>query len=85
MLGLVIVCFFISQIAVLIVAGYIDGDMNGTIGPFDPLFICLGGVCLAPFLMLFVYLARPRLTHTIQAYPSQEWSQLPALAGRAVV
>ena len=46
MLGLVIVCFFISQIAVLIVAGYIDGDMNGTVGPLDPFFTFLGGICL---------------------------------------
>ena len=85
MLGLVIVCYFISQIAVLIVAGYIDGDMNGTIGPFDPLFTFLGGICLSPFLMLFFYLRRPSLTHTVQAYPSAEGRQLHALAGGAVV
>ena len=85
MLGLVIVCFFISQIAVLIVAGYIDGDMNGTVGPFDPLATFLGGVCIAPFLMLFFFLRRPKLTHTVQAYPSPEGSQLHALAGGAVV
>ncbi|MCH1616384.1 MAG: hypothetical protein L7R83_02600, partial [Candidatus Poseidonia sp.] len=85
MLGLVIVCFFISQIAVFIVAGYIDGDLNGTIGPFDPLFTFLGGICLAPFLMLFFFLRRPRLTHTVQAYPSQQGGQLHALAGGAVV
>ncbi|MGB1484963.1 MAG: PrsW family glutamic-type intramembrane protease [Poseidonia sp.] len=85
MLGLVIVCYFISQIAVLIVAGYIDGDLNGTIGPFDPLFTFLGGICLSPFLMLFFYLRRPSLTHTVQAYPSAEGRQLHALAGGAVV
>ena len=85
MLGLVIVCYFISQIAVLIVAGYIDGDMNGTIGPFDPLFTFLGGICLSPFLMLFFHLRRPSLTHTVQAYPSSEGRQLHALAGGAVV
>jgi RsiW-degrading membrane proteinase PrsW (M82 family) len=85
MLGLVIVCFFISQIAVLIVAGYIDGDMNGTIGPFDPLVSFLGGVCLAPFLMLFFFLRRPKLTHTVQAYPSTAGTQFHALAGGAVV
>ena len=85
MLGLVIVCYFISQIAVLIVAGYIDGDMNGTIGPFDPLFTFLGGICLSPFLMLFFYLRRPSFTHTVQAYPSAEGRQLHALAGGAVV
>ena len=85
MLGLVIVCYFISQIAVLIVAGYIDGDLNGTIGPFDPMFTFLGGICLAPFLMLFFYLRRPSLTHTVQAYPSVEGRQLHALAGGTVV
>ena len=85
MLGLVIVCYFISQIAVLIVAGYIDGDMNGTIGPFDPLFTFLGGICVSPFLMLFFYLRRHSLTHTVQAYPSAEGRSLHALAGGAVV
>jgi hypothetical protein len=45
MLGLVIVCFFIAQLAVLVVAGYIDGDMNGRQGhltPFSPsLVVCV--------------------------------------------
>ena len=60
MLGLVVVCFFIAQIAVLIVAGYVDGDMNGTIGPFDPMITFAGGFCLSPFLLLFFYLRRPK-------------------------
>ena len=47
MLGLVIVCFFLAQIAVLIVAGYIDGDMNGTLGPLDPVATFFGGLCLS--------------------------------------
>lgn len=85
MLGLVIVCFFIAQIAVLIVAGYIDGDMNGSIGPFDPMITFAGGFCLSPFLMLFFYLRRPKLTHTVQAYPSDEGKQLHALSGGMVV
>ena len=85
MVGLVIVCFFIAQIAVIIVAGYIDGDMNGSIGPFDPFITFLGGVFLSPFLLLFFFLRRPKLTHSVHAYPSQQGSQLHALAGGAVV
>ena len=85
MLGLVIVCFFISQIAVLIVAGYIDGDMNGTVGPLDPFFTFLGGICLSPFLLLFFYLRRPKLTHTVQAYPADQGAHMHALSGGMVV
>ena len=85
MLGLVLVCFFIAQIAVLIVAGYIDGDMNGSIGPFDPMITFAGGFCLSPFLLLFFYLRRPKLTHTVQAYPSDEGKHLHALSGGMVV
>ncbi|DAC07734.1 MAG TPA: PrsW family intramembrane metalloprotease, partial [Candidatus Poseidoniales archaeon] len=85
MLGLVIVCFFIAQISVLVVAGYIDGDMNGTIGPFDPMFTFLGGICLSPCLLLFFYLRRPKLTHTVQAYPDDGGSNLHALSGGMVV
>ena len=85
MLGLVIVCFFIAQISVWVVAGYIDGDMNGTIGPFDPMFTFLGGICLSPCLLLFFYLRRPNLTHTVQAYPDDGGSNLHALSGGMVV
>ena len=48
MVGLVIVCFFITQLAVVVVAGFID-DMNGTLGPLDPLLTFLGGIFLAVF------------------------------------
>ena len=85
MLGLVIVCFFISQIAVLIGAGFVDGDMNGTLGPFDPVFTFLGGICLSPVLLLFFYLRRPTLTHSVHAYPSKEGKTVHALAGGNVV
>lgn len=85
MLGLVLVCFFISNIAVFIAAGFIDADMNGTVGPFDPIYTFVGGVCLSPLLMVFFFLRRPRLTHTIHAYPSEEGRQLHALAGGNVV
>ena len=85
MLGLVIVCFFIAQFAVVVVAGFIDGDMNGTLGPLDPLLTFFGGVCLSPFLLLFFYLRRPNLTHTVQAYPAEQGRVMHALAGGMVV
>ena len=85
MLGLVLVCFFISNIAVFIAAGFIDADMNGTVGPFDPIYTFVGGICLSPMLMLFFFLRRPRLTHTVHAYPSDGGRQLHALAGGNVV
>ncbi len=85
MVGLVIVCFFIAQLAVLVVAGYIDADMNGTLGPSDPALTFVGGICLSPMLMLFLFLRRPNLTHTIHAYPSASGSSLHALAGGQVV
>ena len=85
MVGLVIVCFFITQLAVVVVAGFIDGDMNGTLGPLDPLLTFLGGICLSPFLLLFFYLRRPNLTHTVQAYPAEHGRNMHALAGGLVV
>jgi RsiW-degrading membrane proteinase PrsW (M82 family) len=85
MLGLVLVCFFIAQIAVLIAAGFIDSDFNGTLGPLDPVSTFIGGLCISPFLMLFFFLRRPRLTHTIHAYPHLQGGQLHALAGGNVV
>ena len=85
MIGLVIVCFFIAQLAVLIVAGYIDGDMNGTFGPVDPIITFIGGLCITPMFMLFFFLRRPKLTHTVHAYPSDQGGYLHALAEGAVV
>ena len=85
MLGLVLVCFFIAQISVLIVAGFIDGDFNGTFGPFEPVLAFLGGICLSPLLMLFFYLRRPRLTHSITAEPHPQGIQQHILAGGSIV
>lgn len=85
MLGLVLVCFFIAQIAVFIAAGFIDGDLNGSWGPMQPAYTFVGGLCLSPFLALFFYLRRPSLTHTVHAYPHAEGGHLHALAGGSVV
>ena len=51
MLMLVMVCFFMAQIAVFIAAGFIDGDLNGTPGPFEPAYTFVGALCLSPLLM----------------------------------
>ena len=64
MVGLVIVCFFIAQLAVVVVAGFIDGGMNGTLGPPDPLFAFLRGTFLPPVLVLFFSLPRAEPPHT---------------------
>lgn len=85
MLALVLVCFFMAQIAVFIAAGFIDGDLNGTPGPFEPAFTLVGGLCLSPVLMLFFWLRRPRLTHTVHAYPHSSGGYVHALAGGSVV
>ena len=85
MLALVLVCFFMAQIAVFIAAGFIDGDLNGTPGPFEPAFTLVGGLCLSPVLMLFFWLRRPRLTHTVHAYPHSNGGYMHALAGGSVV
>ena len=85
MLGLVLVCFFIAQISVFVVAGFVDGDLNGTPGPFEPFFTFIGGICLSPFLMLFFYLRRPRLTHSITAEPHQNGAYQHILVGGSVI
>ena len=85
MLMLVMVCFFMAQIAVFIAAGFIDGDLNGTPGPFEPAYTFVGALCLSPFLMLFFWLRRPSLTHTVHAYPHANGVQLHALTGGSVV
>lgn len=66
MLGLVIVVFFLVQIAVLSVSGFIDSDFNGTLGPSDPFQVILGAVCSTPFLLLFIILRRPKLAHIVR-------------------
>ena len=53
MLGLVIIVFFLVQIAVLAVSGFVDSDFDGKIGPSDPFQVMLGAICSTPFLLIF--------------------------------
>jgi RsiW-degrading membrane proteinase PrsW (M82 family) len=66
MLGLVIVVFFLVQIAVVAVSGFLDADFDGKIGPSDPLLIMIGAICSTPFLLLFIILRRPKLAHIVR-------------------
>lgn len=85
MLALVLVCFFIAQLAVFVVGGLVDADFNGTPGPVDPVYTLVGGTCMSPFLLLFFHLRRPRLTHSVQAVPNPSGSNVHPLSGGLVV
>ena len=66
MLGLVIIVFFLVQIAVISVSGFLDSDFNGKIGPSDPFQVMIGAICSTPFLLLFIVLRRPKLAHIVR-------------------
>lgn len=85
MVGLVLVCFFIAQLSVFLVGGMVDGDFNGTPGPLEPVYTLVGGVCLAPLLLLFFHLRRPRLTHSVRAAPHPGGGTVHPLSGGLVV
>ena len=84
MLGLVVVCFFItnrrSNRRWLRRRRHERHDWS-----FDPMITLPEGLPLRPFLLLFFYLRRPKLTHTVQAYPTAGGAQLHALSGGMVV
>ena len=66
MLLLVIIVFFFVQIAVIAVSGFIDGDMDGDLGPMDPLLVIFGTLCSTPFLLSFLIMRKPRLAHIVR-------------------
>ena len=57
MLGLVGLLFLITNMAPLFLAGLIDADFNGTLGPTNPWMIAITSVCSIPVLALLAYLA----------------------------
>ena len=69
MLGLVGLLFLITNMAPLFLAGLIDADFNGTLGPSDPWLIFASSLCSIPVLALIAFLRRPRLTHLVRAIP----------------
>jgi RsiW-degrading membrane proteinase PrsW (M82 family) len=66
MLGLVIIVFFLVQIAVVSVSGFLDSDFDGKIGPSNPIQVMLGAICSTPFLLLFIVLRKPKLAHIVR-------------------
>ena len=62
MLGIVVLLYIIAQAGVSILFGLITGDS------FLAIF---SSICLAPFLALFLFVRRPKLTHLIMATPDQ--------------
>ena len=66
MLGLVTVIFFFVNIALFIVSGFLDSNMNGVLGPSDPLHVIIGTLCSTPFLLAFILLRKPKLAHIVR-------------------
>ena len=63
MLTSVFILFFFVQIFVVVVFGFVDGDMDGDLGPMDPLLVIFGTICSTPFLLFFLLLRKPKLTN----------------------
>ena len=76
MLGLVGLLFLITNMAPLFLAGLIDADFNGTLGPSDPWLIFASSLCSIPVLALMAFLRRPRLTHLVRAIPHSSGSMV---------
>jgi RsiW-degrading membrane proteinase PrsW (M82 family) len=71
MLGFVLLVFIIVQVsAVAIFAGILDSDLDGDLGPSNPLLTIFGSACLIPCVVGFTFLRRPRLTHVIRGTES---------------
>ena len=72
MLGLVTVIFFYVNTALFIVSGFIDSNLNGILGPSDPLQVMIGTLCSTPFLLAFILLRKPKLAHVVRIEPSNQ-------------
>ena len=69
MLGLVGLLFLITNMAPLYLAGLLDADFNGTLGPTNPWMMVVTSLCSIPVLALMAFLRRPKLTHLVRAVP----------------
>lgn len=74
MLTSVMILFFFVQIFVVVVFGFVDGDMDGDLGPMDPLLVIFGTLCSTPFLVFFLLLRKPKLAHIVRLEPSNNGS-----------
>ena len=74
MLTSVFILFFFVQIFVVVLFGFVDGDMDGDLGPMDPLLVIFGTICSTPFLLFFLLLRKPKLAHIVRLEPSTDGS-----------
>ena len=74
MLTSVFILFFFVQIFVVVLFGFVDGDMDGDLGPMDPLLVIFGTVCSTPFLLFFLLLNKPKLAHIVRLEPNPHGS-----------
>ena len=74
MLMLVIVVFFFVQIFVLVISGFLDSDLDGDLGPMDPMMVIFGTLCSTPFLLLFLVMRKPKLAHVVRLETNENGS-----------
>ena len=72
MLGLVTVIFFFVNTALFIVSGFVDSNLNGILGPSDPIQVMIGTLCSTPFLLAFILLRKPKLAHIVRVEPTNQ-------------
>ena len=68
------ILFFFVQIFVVVVFGFVDGDMDGDLGPTDPFLVIFGTLCSTPFLLLFLIARKPKLAHIVRLDSSNQGS-----------
>ena len=85
MLGLVGLLFLITNMAPLFLAGLVDADFNGTLGPTNPWMIAITSVCSIPVLALLAYLRRPHLTHLVRAAPDPSGHKLAQMGSKDLI
>ncbi|MBT5594794.1 MAG: hypothetical protein HOJ60_04585, partial [Euryarchaeota archaeon] len=67
MLGFVFLVLIIVQVSsIAIFAGILDSDLDGDLGPSNPLLTIFGSLCLIPCVIGFTFLRRPKLTHVVR-------------------
>ncbi len=85
MLGLVGLLFLITNMAPLFLAGFLDADFNGTLGPTNPWLVAGSSLCSIPILAIMAFLRRPRLTHLVRAAPHTEGEMLFQMTNNSIL
>ena len=85
MLAIVFLCFLLSNVTILIAAGFLDANFNYVLGPVDSILVFSGGLCSLPLIALLLLTRKPQLTHSIVATPQAHGSTVHPLGGNLVV